>query len=322
MHQVAYIFPGQGAQYVGMGKDFYQNIPQAKETFNQADSVLGFDLSNLIFQGPIEELTQTVNCQVATFTVSLAALGALQEAPVALDVKYTAGLSLGEYTALVAAGALDFEQGLRLVRMRAEYMEEAARENPGGMVSLIGLSQETVRQICEQAKVEIANLNCPGQIVISGSLVALEKAKELANASGAKRVIPLKVSGAFHSSLMEPARVKLAKALEKVEIRPPKISVISNVTAKEENTPQEIKDNLARQVTSGTRWEDSISFISSCGIKEFIEIGPGKVLSGLLRKINAELLVDNIETVEDLESFRAAQKSNSPRSSSVKDCKL
>lgn len=304
MQKVAYIFPGQGAQYVGMGKDFYQNVPQAKETFDRADRVLGFDLSDLIFQGPIEELTKTVNCQAATFTVSLAALGALQEVPIALDVKYTAGLSLGEYTALVAAGALDFEQGLRLVRMRAEYMEEAARENPGGMVSLIGLSQEAVRKICAQAKVEIANLNCPGQIVISGSLAALEEAKELACANGAKRVIALKVSGAFHSSLMEPARAKLTKALEKVEVRPPKISVISNVTAGEESSPQEIKDNLARQVSSGTRWEDSINFISTCGIRKFIEIGPGKVLSGLLRKINAELLADNIETVEDLENFR------------------
>lgn len=304
MQKVAYIFPGQGAQYVGMGKDFYQNVPQAKETFDRAESALGFDLPSLIFQGPIEELTKTVNCQLAIFTVSVAVLRAVQEVSAPEEVKYTAGLSLGEYTALVAAGALDFEQGLRLVRMRAEYMEEAARENPGGMVSLIGLSQETVRKICAQAKVEIANLNCPGQIVISGSLAALEEAKELACANGAKRVIALKVSGAFHSSLMETARVKLTKALDKVEIRPPKVSVISNVTAKEERSPQEIKDNLARQVSSGTRWEDSINFIRTCGIRKFIEIGPGKVLSGLLRKINAELLADNIETVEDLENLR------------------
>ncbi|MBU3933291.1 MAG: ACP S-malonyltransferase [Candidatus Omnitrophica bacterium] len=304
MLNVAYIFPGQGAQYVGMGEEVQRRYPPAKEVFERANNVLGFDLAGLIFKGPFEELSRTLNCQVAVFTVSVACLRAFQAQKPGINVRYTAGLSLGEYTALVAAEALDFEEALRLVRQRAQYMEEAAQQNPGGMISLIGLPLDTVKKICEEAKVEIANLNCPGQVVISGSLAALEKAKDLARACGARRVIPLKVSGAFHSSLMTKAAQKLAKVLEGVKIRPPRIPVISNVTAAEENSPEEIKGNLARQVASGTRWEDSINFISSCGIRNFIEIGPGKVLRGLLRKIDPQLKVYNIETVEDLESFK------------------
>lgn len=304
MLNVAYIFPGQGAQYVGMGEEVRRRYPPAKEVFERANSVLGFDLAGLIFKGPLEELNRTLNCQAAVFTVSVACLRAFQAQESGINVKYTAGLSLGEYTALVAAEALDFEEALKLVRQRAQYMEEAAQQNPGGMISLIGLSLDAVKKICEKTKVEIANLNCPGQIVISGSLAALEKARELARACGARKIIPLKVGGAFHSSLMAKAGQKLAKVLEGAKIRPPRMPVISNVTAAEENRPEEIKDNLARQVASGTRWEDSINFISSCGIRKFIEIGPGKVLRGLLRKIDPQLKVHNIETVEELEKFR------------------
>lgn len=302
--KIAYIFPGQGAQYVGMGEDFYRDSAQAREVFQCADRVLGFDLSKLIFKGPLEELSKTENCQVAVFTTSVAFLRALQTYRQDLDVSYTAGLSLGEYTALVAAGAVAFEEALRLVRKRAEYMEESGQQNPGGMLSLLGLSLETVKKICEETKVEVANLNCPGQIVISGSLAALEQAKRLAQDLGAKKVVPLNVSGAFHSSLMLAASKNLIKALEDVKICPPKIPVVSNVTAEEENSPEEIKDNLARQVASGTRWEDSIRFISAQGVKHFLEIGPGKVLRGLLRKINPELSVYNIETVKELERFK------------------
>ncbi|NQT00015.1 MAG: ACP S-malonyltransferase [Candidatus Omnitrophica bacterium] len=307
MLKVAYIFPGQGAQYVGMGADFYTASTCAKKTFEQANSVLGFDLAKLIFEGPSEQLTSTINCQVAVFTASVASLRSLQESKPAIAVSYTAGLSLGEYTALVAAGALDFTQALKLVQMRAQYMEEAAKANPGGMVSLIGLSLDKAKEICQQAEVEIANLNCPGQIVISGHLANLEQAKELAQGCGVKRIIPLKVSGAFHSSLMESAKQKLDLALEKQEIQTPEIPVISNVTAKEESSPQEIKHNLAEQVASGTYWEDSIRYISAQGIKHFLEIGPGKVLKGLLRRIDSELVVDNIETIGDLEKFGKEQ---------------
>ncbi len=313
MVNVAYIFPGQGAQYVGMGEDFYCRCPQSKEVFERANNVLDFDLTGLIFKGPVEELTKTINCQVTVFVVSVAFLKALQAHKPDISVRYTAGLSLGEYTALVAAGAVGFEEALKLVRKRAEYMDEAAQQNPGAMLSLLGLPLARVKKICEETKVEIANLNCPGQIVISGQLAALEKAGELAQASGARRVIPLKVSGAFHSSLMAPAAQKLAKALKEAEFHQPKIPVISNVTAAEESTPQEIKDNLARQVASGTRWEDSINFISSCGIRKFIEIGPGKVLKGLLRKIDPQLTVYNIETVEDLEGFSTSLRAKVER---------
>jgi len=303
MLNVAYVFPGQGAQYVGMGQDFYNTCAPAKETFERADKVLGFAISGLMFKGPLEELTKTDNCQSAIFTASIAFLYALQAQRPAITVRYAAGLSLGEYTALVAAGAISFEEGLKLVRKRGRYMDQAAQENPGGMVSLIGLSLDAVKEICRRSKTEVANRNCPGQTVISGREDALEKAKELARVQGAKKAISLQVAGAFHSSLMASAAEKLTRDLKQVEVRRPGMPVISNVTADEENSSQEIKDNLARQVASGTRWEDSINFISSCGIKTFIEIGPGKVLKGLLRRINPELKVYNIGTLEELEKF-------------------
>lgn len=302
--KVAYIFPGQGAQFVGMGEDFYQRSPQARKIFEQANDILKFDLAALMFTGPLDELTRTVNCQVAVFTASIAYLRAFQSINPPIEVKYTAGLSLGEYTALVAAGAVTFEDALRLVKARARYMDEAGRQNSGGMISIIGLSLETVEEICKKADVEIANLNCPGQIVISGRLSALKKAEELALTSGAKRAIQLKVSGAFHSSLMAEAGQKLSKILEEIDIHSPEIPVISNVTAREEYSPQKIKDNLVRQISSRTLWEDSIRFISVQGIKRFLEIGPGAVLKGLLRKIDARLTVYNIGTFEDLERFR------------------
>lgn len=305
MMKVACIFPGQGAQYVGMGQEIQRNSRQAQEIFERANRILDFDLSKLIFNGPLDELSKTENCQPAVFTVSVACFYAFRAQKQDIEIKYMAGLSLGEYTALLAAEAVDFEPALKLVHKRAQYMEEAARANPGGMVSLIGLALEAVNKICRQAKVEIANLNCPGQLVISGSLSGLEKAKQLAQAAGAKRIIPLKVSGAFHSSLMAEAAEKLTQALKEVEIRRPKTAVVANVTAREESTPGEIKENLARQVSCRTRWEDSIRLMASSGIKHFLEIGPGKVLRGLLRKIDPELKVYNIETAEDIARWQA-----------------
>lgn len=299
---VAYVFPGQGAQYVGMGQDFYNSSPRAKEVFDDANKILGFNLTKLIFEGPIEELTRTVNCQVAIFTASIAFLRALEGVSLSVNVRYTAGLSLGEYTALVLAGAFSFEEGLKLVRLRAQYMENAALLNPGGMVCLIGLSREIVEKICEETGVEVANLNCPDQIVISGRRDFLEKAKELAHSAGAKRVVPLNVSGAFHSSLLSQASQKLENTLKNIEVSPIGIPVVSNVTAKEEKTPDEIKANLAGQLVKRMLWEDSVRFISNRGINNFVEIGPGKVLKGLLRKINPELKVYNIEKVQDLET--------------------
>jgi [acyl-carrier-protein] S-malonyltransferase len=304
MLNVAYIFPGQGAQYVGMGKDFYHQFTQAREVFEQANMVLGFDLTELLFKGPLDELTKTENCQVAIFTVSVACLRALEVSQSAIRVKYTAGLSLGEYTALVAADALNFKEALKLVKIRAQYMEKACQQNPGGMLALIGLSLNEVEKICAQAEVEIANLNSPGQVVISGKFTNLEKAQHLAQNQGARRIIPLHVAGAFHSSLMTEASTKLAHALETIEIKTPKIPVVSNVTARPESSVREIKSNLARQVAFRTLWEDSVSFIKAQGITNFLEIGPGKVLKGLLRKINPDLEVDNIGTVQQLDQFK------------------
>ncbi len=301
MLNVAYIFPGQGAQYVGMGEELYRNCASAREVFERANSILSFNLSGMIFKGPLAELTKTANCQLAIFTVSLASLRAWGEVQPPVTVKFTAGLSLGEYTALVAAGALSFEDGLKLVQKRAQYMQEASLQHPGGMLCLLGLPLTTVEDICAQTKAEVANLNCPGQIVISGELSGLEKAKQLAENLGAKKVVPLKVGGAFHSSLMAEAKQRLTRALEEVQIHPVKMPVVSNVTAKEESEPEEIKDNLARQIAGRIRWEDSINFISSCGIRRFIEIGPGKVLKGLLRKIDSGLQVYNIESIADVQ---------------------
>lgn len=304
MTNLAYIFPGQGAQYVGMGEDFYHQYPQSRQVFEQANQILNFDLTALIFNGPFEQLTRTAYCQVAIFTVSIAYLQAWESEFPQQPASVTAGLSLGEYAALVAAGAISFEDGLRLVQIRAQYMEEASQKKPGGMVSVLGLSLEAVEALTRQTQTEVANLNSPGQIVISGSAQALEQAKEKAHALGAKKTIVLNVGGAFHSSFMEPARQELVKALEKTEIRPPRIPVISNVTAQEARSVQEIRENLARQVVARTLWEDSVRKISASGIQDFLEIGPGKVLKGLLRKIDPALRVYTIETVQDLASLK------------------
>lgn len=294
MRKLAFIFPGQGAQYLGMGKDLYENSPQAKMVFDEADSILGFSLTRLCFEGPFEELTKTENCQPAVLTTSVAALAAFTS--INPDVKpfYVAGLSLGEYSALVAADIMNFRDAVYLVRKRGEFMEAAAKKNPGGMYCVLGLDPQVVSDVCRQTHCEVANLNCPGQVVISGTKAALEAAAVLATERGAKRVIPLGVSGAFHCSLMNEASLKLKQEIEKVAFRKPQYPLISNVDAKEQLDPGVIKDNLVKQVNSTTRWETSMKYLLEKGSEGFYEIGPGTVLKGLFKKIDSNVNVVNV----------------------------
>lgn len=288
------MFPGQGAQYVGMGQALCAQHEIAAKTFEQANEILGFDLARLCFEGPAEELTKTENCQVAILAASVAALRVHLSQRSEFTPGVALGLSLGEYTALVAAESLSFSDAVRVVRLRGKYMQEAGSENPGKMASILGLDLKKVEEICRESGAEVANLNSPGQVVISGGIEAVDKAAELARERGAKRAIMLEVSGAFHSSLMAGASHKLADALKEVIILPPKIPVVSNISAYSQDDPVQIKENLIDQVSSTTRWEGSVRNIAQRGITTFLEIGPGTVLKGLLRRIDPDLICHNI----------------------------
>lgn len=291
MSRIAFLFPGQGAQHVGMGRKIAEQFPAARRLFDQAGEILGYDLAKLCWEGPAAELDSTVISQPALFVTSLACLEKLrsEQPDTALACEMTAGLSLGEYTALVFAGAMSFEDGLRVVQQRGRAMQDAADATPSGMVSALLLSVEQVQQIRDEAAqagtIEIANYLCPGNIVLSGENAACEKAVELIEAAGGKP-IPLAVAGAFHTRIMEPADTRLAEALESVTFSTPEIPVISNVDARPHTDPAELKDILIRQVLSPVRWEDSLRSMLDQGIDEFYEIGPGKVLSGLLKRIS------------------------------------
>ncbi len=290
MTKTAFLFPGQGAQHVGMGKTIVEKIPAAAALYDQAADILGFDLAKLCFEGPKEELDATNISQPALFVSSLAALEMVKaEQPELLEnVAMTAGLSLGEYTSLVFAGAMSFGDGLKVVKRRGVAMQAAAEATPSGMASILLLDKEKVQAICDEAsavgQLTIANYLCPGNLVVSGSKAAVAKAVELAEPAGG-RAIELAVAGAFHTDIMKPADEQVGEVLATAEVSSPKIPVVSNVDAKTHADPAEIKDLLVRQVVNPVHWEDSIRLMLDEGIEEFYEIGPGKVLKGLLKRI-------------------------------------
>ncbi len=300
--KVAYVFPGQGSQSTGMGLDLYNNCTSARAVFDEADASLGLSLSRLCFEGPEEELTKTHNVQPAILMVSIACLKALETAAVANvpSPALLAGHSLGEYTALVAAGALDLADAVVLVRERGRLMYEAGLRNPGSMLAVIGLDEETVRDVCLQTGTEISNMNCPGQIVISGAVQALAEANRLGKTKGARAMIPLKVSGAFHSALMEPIIAEFSKIVSNVRFRSPDIPVISNVTAHPLSDIDSIRRELVNQLRNCIQWQRSVEHMIRSGVTAFYEIGPGRVLSGLIRRINAELPIFNVSGLEDI----------------------
>jgi [acyl-carrier-protein] S-malonyltransferase len=305
--KIAFVFPGQGAQAVGMGKDIYEQYEAAKQIFERADQALNYSLSSIIFEGPEAELKITYHTQPALLATSIAYLELFKAKGVQPD--YVAGHSLGEYSALVAAGVLGFEDAVRTVRARGEFMEAAVPGGQGAMAAVLGAEREALQQLCrtisgEVGIVELANLNCPGQIVVSGSQEGVQALIERGKEAGAKRVIPLEVSGPFHSSLMKPASERLADVLSGLPMKPASIPVIANVTARPVHEPDEVRRLLVDQVHSSVLWEDSIVWLIEHGVDSFVEIGSGTVLAGLIKKIDRSVKVYAINSKESIEQFQ------------------
>jgi len=298
--KTAHVFPGQGAQSVGMGLDLYQNYGAAKAVFEQADRALGFSLSRLCFEGPEDELTKTVNAQPAIVAVSFACLEASRSLNGALPpAGFAAGHSLGEYTALAAAGVLDFATTVYLARERGRLMHEAGQITPGGMAAIIGLDEAPLAEVCRQTGTRIANINCPGQIVISGAKDKLAQAMELAKEKGAHRAIPLQVSGAFHTPLMQPAVDGMAEIMATLNFSNP----TGNTTAKPLTTAEAVKEELLAQLCNCVQWQRSVEYMVNDGVSTFIEIGPGRVLAGLIKRIDRNVNILNIGTAEAVKNF-------------------
>lgn len=305
MSKIAFVFPGQGAQAVGMGKDVYEAADASRAIIDAADKALGFELSDIIFNGPEEKLKQTANTQPALLTVSIALLEALKDRGLKPD--YVAGHSLGEYSALVAAGSISFEDAVRTVRARGEFMEQAVPSGQGAMAAVLGAEREALAALCasvsaEAGAVELANVNCPGQIVVSGTAAGVQGVVERGKEAGAKRVIPLEVSGPFHSSLMKPAAEKLAGVLASVQVNDAAVPVIANVTAKPVTSAEEIRGLLAEQVYSPVQWEDSVKYLIEQGVDTFVEIGSGTVLAGLIKKIDKSVNIISVNSIEALKA--------------------
>ena len=304
---VAWVFPGQGSQEVGSGRDLYENSPAARHFFERADAALGVSLSDLCFHGPEDVLRQTINAQPAIMAVSLACLEAAREAGLLPDEPaFVAGHSLGEYTALVAAGAVDVDDGLRLVRERGRLMQMAGEERPGTMAALLGLDEEAAATLCRETGAQVCNLNAPGQIVIGGTLEAVEATLELARRRGARRAIPLSVSGAFHTDLMAPAVEGMARALGRAAIRDPLVPVIANGSARPLTSARQVRDELLYQLDHPVLWQRSVEYMAEAGVSAFIELGPGQVLTGLIRRTVPGARLLSIDSAAALEAARSS----------------
>lgn len=305
---VAFVFPGQGAQEVGMGEDVYRTHPLARRLFDQASELLGVDLKRLCFEGPKAELDDTINTQPALYVTSVALWSVAYHEGLLPRPAFLAGHSLGEYSALTVAGALPFEAGVRLVRERGRLMKEAGEQNPGKMAAIIGLEDATVAALCEKASregepVQVANYNCPGQVVISGAEAAVRRAVELATAQGARRTVVLDVSIPAHSALMAPIKETFAQVIEEAPLQAPTVPVLGNLTARPLETEEDIRRELVEQLTGSVRWTESVRYMLDQGVRSFVEFGPGTVLTGLIKRIDRKTRRINVANWSDIQSL-------------------